>query len=47
MSTTDSLCDQRGSFRCPVAESRRQCALRIGAEMMPAWLLDESSGGCG
>ena len=45
MNTTDSLGEQRSSFRCPVAESRRQCALRIGKERMPAWLIDESAGG--
>ena len=45
MSTPDLLCDQRSSFRCLVAESRRQCALRIGEETLPAWLLDESAGG--
>ncbi len=45
MSTPDLLCDQRSSFRCLVAESRRQCALRIGEETLPAWLIDESAGG--
>lgn len=45
MNTPDLLCDQRSSFRCPVAESRRQCALRIGEATLPAWLIDESAGG--
>lgn len=45
MSTPDLLCDQRSSFRCLVAESRRQCALRIGEKTLPAWLINESVGG--
>jgi len=45
MSTTDALCNQRNSFRCPVTESRRRCELRIGAELLPARLVDESAGG--
>jgi len=37
--------NQRQSFRCPVADSRRQCVLRVGNDQWPAELLDESTGG--
>ena len=45
MSATDSYCEGRNSFRCPVAESRQSCALRIGADTVPGRLIDESAGG--
>ena len=37
--------DQRKSFRCAVAEARQSCELKVGPIVMPASLVDESSGG--
>ena len=45
MSTANSLTDQRKSFRCPVADSRMECVLQIGATRVPGRLLNESAGG--
>lgn len=45
MSSTDTNTDLRGSFRCPVAESRQHCVLHVGGERYPGRLLDESAGG--
>ena len=45
MSSTDTNTDLRGSFRCPVAESRQHCVLHVGGELHPGRLLDESAGG--
>jgi hypothetical protein len=39
--------NQRLSFRCTVADTRQRCELRIGADVLPATLLDESAGGFG
>ena len=45
MRPKDEARNQRNSFRCPVAESRRQCALVVGKKRLPVRLLDESAGG--
>ena len=45
VNTNNSMADRRGSFRCPVADSRQGCMLQVGAERLPARLLDESAGG--
>lgn len=37
--------DDRKSFRCPVADTRQQCELKVGRDMLSARLLDESAGG--
>jgi hypothetical protein len=37
--------EQRTSFRCTVADTRRHCELIVGADVLPAQLLDESAGG--
>jgi hypothetical protein len=45
MSAKRSNHDQRKSFRCAVADSRRCCQLKIGDSVLPAAMLDESAGG--
>jgi len=45
MRLKDEARDRRNSFRCPVTESWRQCALVVGKTRLPVWLLDESAGG--
>jgi hypothetical protein len=37
--------DQRQTYRCPVADSRRKCALSFGGDPVSAILLDQSAGG--
>ncbi len=37
--------EQRESFRCPAPGSRRFCELKIGSNLLPATLGDESAGG--
>lgn len=37
--------DQRRSSRHPVPESRQRCEVKINEEVLPAWLVDESTGG--
>jgi hypothetical protein len=45
MSTANFVENQRQSFRCPVVDSRQECALEVGASTVPGRLLDESAGG--
>ena len=45
MSTANCPSDRRGSFRCPVADSRMGCVLQVGAKRVPGRLLNESAGG--
>ncbi len=37
--------EDRKSPRYPVPEARQACELRVGADLLPALLIDESSGG--
>jgi hypothetical protein len=39
--------ERRQSFRCAVDDVRQQCALKVGAELLPAKLLEESAEGFG
>src|SRR5512140_1928238 len=45
MSTERPSHEQRASFRCIVPEARQYCELKIGADLLPARLVDESAGG--
>jgi len=39
------MVEQRKSSRCPVLASRMRCELRLSSLVLPAMLLNESSGG--
>lgn len=45
MSTTDTISNQRESYRCPVADSRQNCILQVGEEQYSGRLMDESASG--
>ena len=45
MSKNKSARDQRGSFRCTVADAHQTCQLKVGSQVLSATLQDESAGG--